>query len=205
MAYMKLDDYISIGVSEYHNATTWQFAKDKEFTKIIDESIKDKVNVKQWYSMLPKLKEDLAEGETEGYYGDEDEIHGRLKIFVDDIESPWYYIGTLSQKHQKVIITETGMEDTVSDCKKLGWDDKPLHQPRYSPKPYEFEGKTEWIPRLVEGNSTPDDKSTSDKISKELDSSTFEFDYTLKKNRKEVKKEIVEETKEEELVTPPNR
>ena len=47
MAMISIKHYIDIGTGGVHNATSWQIAKDKDFTKIIDQSLKDKVNVKK--------------------------------------------------------------------------------------------------------------------------------------------------------------
>ena len=51
---MEVLEYTDIGTGGEHDATSWQFAKDPDFTKIIDESLNDTVNVKKWVSMLPR-------------------------------------------------------------------------------------------------------------------------------------------------------
>lgn len=114
MAMISIKDYIDIGTGGVHNATSWQIAKDKEFTKIIDQSLKDKVNVKKWYSMLPKLPEDGP-----GYYADLDELYVRVKIWIDDYTEDWFVLSPGNQNKQKVVITETGKEPVYTDSDSI--------------------------------------------------------------------------------------
>ena len=113
MAYMEILDYTDIGAGTPHDATSWQFAKDPDFTKIIDQSLNDKINVKKWVSMLPKLPED-----GEGYYKDLPMLYGRFKIHAGDYSSRWFEVEPKSQDWQEVVITETGKDDihTTSDA-----------------------------------------------------------------------------------------
>lgn len=115
MAYMQVLDYVDVGTGGEHDATSWQFAKDKDFTKIIDESLKDTVNIKKWHSMLPKLPEDGV-----GYYKDLDMLYGRFKIHVGDYESQWFEVDPKSQNYQEVVITETGKDDIHTDSDAIG-------------------------------------------------------------------------------------
>ena len=110
MAKIVVNDYIDIGTGGFHNATSWQIAKDSEFTKIIDESLIDTVNVKSWHSMLPKLEEDKVPGES-NYYADLDILYARVKIHVDEHESPWFVCEPKNQNIQDVVITEKDKED----------------------------------------------------------------------------------------------
>ena len=103
MAMISIKDYIDIGTGGVHNATSWQIAKDKDFTKIIDQSLKDKVNVKKWYSMLPKLPEDGP-----GYYAD-----------LDDYTEDWFVLPPGNQNKQKVVITETGKDPVYTDSDSI--------------------------------------------------------------------------------------
>lgn len=106
MAKLEVKDYIEIGSGVPHDASSWQVAKDPEFKKIIDESLNDKINVKSWFTPLPKLKED-----GEGYYADMDNLYARVKIHLGITESAWLTVGPKSQNTQKVIITQKGQAD----------------------------------------------------------------------------------------------
>lgn len=114
MALLEVKDYIEIGSSVPHDASSWQVAKDKDFKKIIDESLKDRVNVKSWYTPLPKLKED-----GEGYYSDLSTLYARVKIFLGETESDWVVVGPKTQNYQKVIITEEGQPDRETDSDEI--------------------------------------------------------------------------------------
>lgn len=122
MAYMEVLDYIDIGTDGQHTATSWQFAKDPDFTKIIAESIEDEVNVKKWINMLPMLPEDIPVGSNPGdpdtYYKDLDNVYGRFRVHMGKSASAWYECEPKSQNWQEVIITEEGIEDihTTSDA-----------------------------------------------------------------------------------------
>jgi hypothetical protein len=95
MAKLEINDYIDIGTGGFHNATSWQVAKDPEFKEIIDESLKDTVNVKEWHTMLPKRPEDGP-----GYYADLDMLYARVKVHVDEYESPWEVLEPKSQTYK---------------------------------------------------------------------------------------------------------
>lgn len=115
MAYIEILDYTDIGTGGVHEATSWQFAKDAEFTKIIAESLNDKVNVKIWHNPLPKLSED-----GDGYYADLTELYARVKIHVNGFESDWYVLGPADQNKQKVVITEKGKDPIYTDSDTIG-------------------------------------------------------------------------------------
>ena len=117
MAYIRVLDYIDIGTGGYLDAVSYQIAKDKDFTKIIDESLHDTIHTDVWHSMLPKLPEDKKPG-TSDYYADEDELWARVKVHIGKHESPWVVLKPGNQNKQNVIITEEGKEDihTTSDA-----------------------------------------------------------------------------------------
>lgn len=115
MAYMEILDYTDIGTGASHDATSWQFAKDPDFTQIIDESLNDTVNIKKWVSMLPKRPED-----GDGYYKDLDMVYGRFKIHAGGYESRWFEAEPKSQNYQEVTITEEGQEDIITDSDAIG-------------------------------------------------------------------------------------
>jgi len=115
MAKILINDYIDVGTGGVHEATTWQVAKDPDFTKIIDESIEDYDNVTEWHSMLPKLPEDGS-----GYYADLDMLYARVKIHVNGYTSPWFVLEPKSQNIQDVIITEEGKDDIHTTSEAIG-------------------------------------------------------------------------------------
>ena len=66
MARFYVKDFIDLGTSVYHDATTWQVAYDPEFNHIIDESIEDRINVKEWNSPLfDKEKNDYVKDQEQ--------------------------------------------------------------------------------------------------------------------------------------------
>ena len=140
MASMTVNDYIDVGTGGMHVATSWQFAKDKDFTQIIDESIKDYKNVKKWHSKLPKRTEDKSSPEAEEYYTELDELWGRCKILVGETESDWFVVGPMSQRKQRVMVTDRTVENEedpegplltteyMSNSTALGWTEEVFDQ-----------------------------------------------------------------------------
>lgn len=134
MASIEVRSYIDIGTGSVHDATTWQFAKDKDFTKIISQSIKDKKNVKVWHDPLRKRPEDRInpDDETE-CYTDEDEIWARVKIHCGETTSDWFVVGAASQLEQRVMVTDLTERDEdgkvikkeyITNSTALGWTTK---------------------------------------------------------------------------------
>jgi hypothetical protein len=107
MARLIIQDYIDISSDGVHNATTWQIALDSGFTQIIDESINDTVNVKEWHSPLPFIT-------GNGYYADLDQLYARVKVHVDDAVSEWFVLPVANQNIQAVTITEKNKPDIVT-------------------------------------------------------------------------------------------
>jgi hypothetical protein len=99
-----VEDYISINAGTYHNATSYQVALDKDYTMIIDQSLKDKINVKSWHTPLPKINEP-------GFYSNLEKVYARVKVWIDDFESPWYVLPIVNQQDQVIVVTEEGKED----------------------------------------------------------------------------------------------
>lgn len=140
MASMTVNDYIDIGTGGTHVATSWQFAKDKDFTQIIDESIKDYTNVKKWHSKLPKRPEDKSTPDAEEYYTELDELWGRCKILVGETESDWFITGPMSQRKQRVMVIDRTVENDedpegplltneyISNSTALGWTEEVFDQ-----------------------------------------------------------------------------
>lgn len=131
MAYITISDYIDVGTGLEWTATSWQFAKDEQFEKIIDESLVDYTNKTMWRSRLPKLPEDMEEGETEGYYSDLDEIYCRVKVHLgnNEVESAWYVLGPKSQKEQMVVMTDVDGNMTWTDSYVLKWHNYAIKDP----------------------------------------------------------------------------
>lgn len=97
MATLFLKGYRDTGSGSNLTAVSWQFAKDKEFTKIIDQSLKDTKHLKEWSSMLPKREEDKKNKDQDEYYNDLKELWGRVKIHVGEYESEWVVSGPYEQ------------------------------------------------------------------------------------------------------------
>lgn len=113
--------YIDIGTGGKHDATTWIVAKDKNFTRVIDKSVKDKVNLTSWTTPLPKLPEDKSDPNAEEYYGDLDNIYLRVQIHVGEATSNAVDAGPFNQLKQDINITKNLeiLEETTTEA--LGW------------------------------------------------------------------------------------
>lgn len=165
MASMTVDSYIDIGTGGMHTKSSWQFAKDSEFTQIIDESLEDAVNVKKWHSPLPKREEDKSDPDAEEFYSDLDILYGRVKILVGETWSDWYVIGPRSQRLQRVAVTDnTGDEDIpedmleyVTDSTKVGWTDEV-----FDPEAPEILGPIITVPEDPDETPPTDDNQDSD-------------------------------------------
>jgi len=115
MASLKLEDFIDIGSGGPITAISYQFALDKEFTQIIDESIHDTVNLDIWHSPLPRMDGD-------GFYNDLPELYGRIKIHSGEHESEWFVCAVGSQTDYPIDITDTTNETvTPTTTVKLEW------------------------------------------------------------------------------------
>ena len=113
MARLSIDDYESLGCEGYPTAATWQVFLDEERTQLIDETVHDEVNVMEWHSMLPKV-------DGVGYYSILDKLYGRVKLFIDDIESDWFDIDVVNQNEQTILITEEGQPDRYINKIEIG-------------------------------------------------------------------------------------
>lgn len=140
MASLTVNSYIDIGTGGVHNMSSWQFAKDEEFTQIIDQSMEDEINIKKWHSKLPKREEDKSDPDAEEYYTELDVLWGRVKIRVGETWSDWYVIGPKSQRNQRVMVTDRAVEneedpegpllrnDYMSNSTALGWTETVFDQ-----------------------------------------------------------------------------
>lgn len=113
MATFRVDKYIDFLTKGYHDATTWQVALDPNFEHVIDESIHDKVNIKEWKSMLPKI------GES-GHYADLDALYCRIKIHMLEDVSDWYVMEPKNQNNQTIEYTEEGQPTQYYNSLEIG-------------------------------------------------------------------------------------
>ena len=116
-----VDYYIDIGTGGKHNATTWIVAKDKFFNRIIDQSIKDTVNLKEWTTPLPKLPEDKLDPTKDEFYSDLDSIYLKVIIHIDGFDSPPVEVGPFNQLEQEILITKDKEILDKTTAKDLGW------------------------------------------------------------------------------------
>lgn len=115
------DYYIDIGTGGKHNATTWIVAKDKFFNRIIDQSIKDTVNLKEWTTPLPKLPEDKLDPTKDEFYSDLDSIYLKVIIHIDGFDSPPVEVGPFNQLEQEILITKDKEILDKTTAKDLAW------------------------------------------------------------------------------------
>jgi hypothetical protein len=108
MATVYLEDFIDLGLDGRHDATSWQVALDINFNTIIDESLVDKVNLTKWKTPLPTINGD-------GFYSDLSALYARIKVHIEDTESPWFVLPTENQNYQQVTITQHGTEILLTD------------------------------------------------------------------------------------------
>lgn len=120
MAHINIHNYVGIGLDfSRHTATTYQIAKDSNFTLLVDQSIKDTQHKELWYSQLPKRPED-----GNGYYSSECKLYARFKLhFGDRVESPWCDFILDNQREQDVVITnETNPKKAFTNSRDLEWE-----------------------------------------------------------------------------------
>ena len=99
-----IEDYISINAGRNHNATSYQVALDKDFTMIIDQTLKDTMHVKSWHTPLPKINES-------GFYSNLEKVHTRVKVWINDFESDWFILPIVNQRDQPIVVIEEGKEN----------------------------------------------------------------------------------------------
>lgn len=132
MARLYLKDFDSFGTDGNHTATSWMVYKDPDDPEgsVVDISTKDKINLTEWVTPLPKRTEDReVTGPIEQYYKDMSELYARVKVHMGDSESNWLVMGPKSQKVQKVLITQEDQPDVWSDSQELKWDPSPTDDP----------------------------------------------------------------------------
>ena len=77
MAHIIIENYLTLGSGSSLAATSYQVAKDPEFTKIIDEIHESREFRLKWWTPLPKP--------GGGFYSDEIELYARVKLFREDV------------------------------------------------------------------------------------------------------------------------
>jgi len=114
MALFKLNDFIDYSTYGVITDVSWQVALDSGFTQVIEESLNDSVNIREWYSMLPVI------GATDGScYADLDNVYARVKINVGGAVSNWFNLIPLNQNDQTIYVTElnnsTSIYNSITD------------------------------------------------------------------------------------------
>jgi len=107
MAKFTIDNILHFATKDKHTHTDWQVALDSEFIEVIDESIKDDVNLLLWRTPLPRI-------DGPGYYSDEDIIYARARVWRGKDRSNWINLND-NQNYQKVIITQEYKEPIYTD------------------------------------------------------------------------------------------
>lgn len=114
MAKISIIDFIDIGTGGPHDATTWKIFKDKEKTILIDQSIKDTVNLIEWHSPLPK-----EDGSGE-FYNDLREFYVEVTIHANGYDSDPKTTGPHNQLFEEIDITD-GDNVVKSTSLNLDW------------------------------------------------------------------------------------
>lgn len=118
MAHVNIHDYVGIGLDfSEHVATSYQVAKDKDYKIIVDQSLSDVKNLTSWNTPLKMLPID-----GDGYYADLCKLYTRVKLHIGNSVSIWYELPPITQRYQKVVITQRGKDDIVTDSTTLRWD-----------------------------------------------------------------------------------
>lgn len=125
MARIIIEAFTEAFTSGNIDAVDWIIAKDKDYTKIIFESLKDTENINQLITPLPKLEEDRREGESE-FYNNLNELYVKVRLWSNNTVSNWYEIGPRSQQEQIVPITENSIIKEEKSTYDLKWVFKPF-------------------------------------------------------------------------------
>ena len=116
MAVLFLNKVTTLGVPTGIDSVSWYVAKDKDFTKIIDKSERDTVNMEKWVTMLPKLPEDGP-----GYYKAEDELWIKIIVHYKKFSSEPYIRGPYKQGDREVSVSfPDSKEDVIRDVEEIG-------------------------------------------------------------------------------------
>ena len=107
MARLYVTDYITYNTITEAKYATWQVASDSNFTNIIAETFKDPVNVLSWYTSLNNTV--YKELET-GYIK---EVFGRVKLYTDNSESPWYVLKLDRSRHDRFYYASNFLRERI--------------------------------------------------------------------------------------------
>lgn len=117
MAKLCIRDYVSIGMVRPPTAVSWQVSLDKDFKDIIDESIKDNVNITSWTTPLKKI------GSNNEYYKNLDNLYSRISLWYDDLDTPWYTVDKANQNMQELIfVKDNEIVKTVSPEESINYN-----------------------------------------------------------------------------------
>lgn len=114
MAKFTILDFIDIGTGGPHDATTWKVYKDPSKTVLLDQSIKDEVNLLSWKSPLPK------EDGSGDYYFDLRNFVVEVSIHANGHTSDPFLLGPFNQLDDNITITD-GDKVEIKSTKDLGW------------------------------------------------------------------------------------
>jgi len=97
MAQFELSNFLDIGTQSYHTYTSWQVTYDLAGKRIIDQSLRDPINLHKWISPLP-------DGNG-GYHADLPAVYLFVRVHTLDTDSPWFYAGHANQNDQSFVVT----------------------------------------------------------------------------------------------------
>jgi len=105
MARFIFTDYYDIGTKGYPNAGTWEASEFSDFSTLIDSTYKDPNSVYEWVTPLEYTD---AQGIVRAH-ADLSTLYVRVKIWIDNDVSDWYYLPVANQNDQTVTYTENGV------------------------------------------------------------------------------------------------
>ena len=89
MATIEICDQVTVFIPGAHIASSFQFY-DGDTDMVLDETIRDTVNLLKWNSQLAR-----PEG---GHYRDVTNLRARVRFHYDGYDSPWIELGSYDQK-----------------------------------------------------------------------------------------------------------
>lgn len=121
MAHIIIEKYLTLGSGSSLAATSYQVAKDPEFTEIIDEIHESREFRLKWWTPLPKP--------GGGYYRDEVALYARVKLFREDNEGnlystdDWYVLPVANQvkwnEDRRVFTGDYDKEEKICNPNKI--------------------------------------------------------------------------------------
>jgi len=98
LARIFLEDFITFATGIEHTATSYRVWREIEKINLVDESIMDKFNLREWNTPLP-------DGNG-GYLRDMVGLFAEIKIHFGDVESEWYMINPTGDQFLQQIKVE---------------------------------------------------------------------------------------------------